>query len=783
MGVFTIQTPDGRTIDIEAADQNAAIAGARDWVSKNPKQPINAVQETLAPVQGFNEGIDALLNLPNQAVNLGAQGVNYAARKFGYSAPFSDQPIPDLQLATRFNPGGNMAYDISGNKIPAYEPETAYGRYGRTIGQIAGSSVVPEAALMAKAGQILPQSARTLAAIRGTAKPVAEAAKEPVAALKSAMVPTVGAGVGTQAAKDMDLGPIGELAGGLVGGFAAPLAWGPLARTGGGLRNAVKFANDQAKAANNPDQAAVDTLAKALVNTKTTPEEIRGQVLQGPSGEPLLSKELQGRGITEEHLADMIGRRLQGEPATSIAKDYPGQIAPGTIDAYVTRYQQNNPTPRNIMDIVTELRGPGGAQPLLRRGRSAFGIIGDESADTAQALYNRQMEQPGRVAGIIQQSSINGRNLEEEAQRLATTARQEETAAYNKAMASAQPVNIQPVIDEARAKFPMEGGDVSERMNKAIDLFYKGGMVEGRKDTLRYSKALKPVDDVPTYLRRRRELDQMIASSYEGGRPSPLTRELTQFRQSLNAAARSNNADLAAADAKFAGNRSIEALIEQGQQLGKTMTPKTRQAMRDFQKLTPTQQEIIRTSFEDKMANRALDKQEGAAAANQYSTPNFSKIIEAFYPQSAGKDVYQRGQRILRSLNQEAIGTGTTNFVTGRGNSPTAPWTADIQSRLQAAQAAADLATGRWTKLIGNFSDWLARKIGQNAAKAELNILAETDPAKVLNYANRLDQAYKSTALQDQLLSEIRQARIARPLRRDTGIGVGTISARDTERH
>ena len=36
MPVFSIETPDKRTIDIEAADQAAAIAGAQDWVSKNP---------------------------------------------------------------------------------------------------------------------------------------------------------------------------------------------------------------------------------------------------------------------------------------------------------------------------------------------------------------------------------------------------------------------------------------------------------------------------------------------------------------------------------------------------------------------------------------------------------------------------------------------------------------------------------------------------------------------------------------------------------------------------
>lgn len=36
MPIFSIKTPDGRTLDIEAGSQEAAVAGAQDWVSKNP---------------------------------------------------------------------------------------------------------------------------------------------------------------------------------------------------------------------------------------------------------------------------------------------------------------------------------------------------------------------------------------------------------------------------------------------------------------------------------------------------------------------------------------------------------------------------------------------------------------------------------------------------------------------------------------------------------------------------------------------------------------------------
>jgi hypothetical protein len=718
------------------------------------KPEVNVAGEVTAPFAGFNKGVDATLNLPGTVMNLGARAINYGAEKLGYEPPLPDEPFKPVPVAANFNAG--------------YEPQTAVGRYGQTIGEVAGAAVMPEAGLASAASNMTPAALRTAA-------PLFErlAAAGPSKALASGIVPTVGAGVGKQAARDADLGPVGELVGGLAGSIIAPAAYIPAARTAGGMKNAVSYANEQVRAAKNPEQSAINTYAKSLVEAKTPPEEIRGAVLQGANGETILSKELQARGINEANLAEIISRSMNGEDAAAIGADH--GIAAGTVKNYVKLYRENNPTPMTIPDIVTELRGPGAAMPVLRRGRSAFGIAGDESADAAQTLFQRQQDQPGRTAGIIQKSAVGGeRNFEQELRRLSTTAKQEANAAYSEAKLNAQPVKIDGVIDEFRARHPQEGGAISSKMNDAIDLFFKSGYTEGKGDNLRYTKALDVIDDVPSYLRRRRELDQMIAASYENNRPSPLTAELTEFRQAVNKAARSNNDLLRKADEKFAEDRTAERILERGQQLGKTLSPQTRQAMRDFVKMTPTQQELLRVAFEDKMASAALEKQDGVAAANQFSTPAFRRIVETFYPKSAGKEIYLRGRTMLRNLKREAISTATTNFQTGRGNSPTAPWTADIQSRMQGAQAAADMATGRFGKVLGNFSDWLARKIGQQAAQAELKIAAETDPAKILELANRLEAAANNVTQQDAILRELRQLRRPRLLRTDTAIGTAT---------
>src|SRR5690606_40030417 len=111
-----------------------------------------------------------------------------------------------------------------------------------------------------------------------------------------------------------------------------------------------------------------------------------------------------------------------------------------TVNNYVRNWQQANPTPRNIIDIAKEDLGSGGAMPLSNQARADMAIADDPVA--AERLIGRQREQPGRTAGIIEQSGVQGRNFDDEVERLATTARREEQSAYNIARQNAQPINI-----------------------------------------------------------------------------------------------------------------------------------------------------------------------------------------------------------------------------------------------------------------------------------------------------------------------------------------------------
>ena len=825
-----VELPDGSVAEFPDGTPPEAMKTA--IAKRFPAKPeFSAMGEVTAPFAGFNKGLDALLNLPGTALNLGAQAVNYGAEKLGYDAPLPDQPFEPVSVATQANVG--------------YEPQTIAGRYAESVGEAAGASVLPEAAILNRAGRLLPRRAAALPeqmpqAVRAaaeTAAPVVQRAAQagPGATLAAAAVPTVGAGIGVQAARDADLGPWGELAGGLLGGLAGPVAYVPAARAAGGLKNAVRYANDQVRAARDPETAAIQRTADSMVASRTPPSEIRSRLLSDEGGEPILSAELTGRGITEAHLADIISRRLGGESAEAIGREY--GIAPGTVNAYVARFNRQTPTPLTIPDIVTEMRGPGGAMPLMRQGRAAFGIA-EDAADAAEALIGRQSEQPGRTASIIQQSGGRRGALDEIRDNLAGTAREEERQAYGLVRQQAQPVEIADVLREARGRAANRGGEIGETVNRAVDQFFEPELrqpqqqpmtalriteaeeavqnaiaqnasperisrLQRRLDTLReqdqFTRALRettigqPTRDVSRFIDARQELDQMISRSMQDGRATPLTAELTTLRNALNAAARRNNPALTAADARFYGNRTAERIIERGTELGKRLTPDTREATRDFRDMTPTQQELFRVAFEQRLADDALNTRQMGGAANQFSHRGFREIVEAFYPaprsnmrgeaRAAQQAVYERGQALLRNLNREAISTGTTNFMTGRANSPTAPWQNDIQTRMQNAQAAADLATGRVGRLIENLSNRLAKQIGQRAASAELRILAEMDRPTLLRLLNRLDEAAQGTADRQQLVQRLRELRRPRIMRPSVGAGTGIATAGDELRN
>jgi hypothetical protein len=379
------------------ATKQSATGGNDPWAQfpDAQKAESSAIHEAVTqPVYGFNEGLDTLYNLPNTAMNVGAHAANLAAnawrRNKGYPEQEYTAPLGYARIASRFNepdPWSNIANNVAQgvgvdkpfpNAAPETggdQPETTIGRYGRSIGQQAGASVVPMAGML-RAG-LMPATNAVLAQNAASA---------------------AGAGVTTQAARDAGYGPIGQTIAGVAGGFAAPTFYNVGARATGIGKNAVNYGRMAAEEGRNPQLSSDRTLNEALGQAGTSAEELRDLAI--PKFPPQSS--LPSVGFKESHLAEMIGRRLDGEDSKSIAQDFTNRrlpISADTVDNYVDRYRAQNPTPKTMMEYVEQAAGPGAAMPLTRLVRREQIISKD--VQPFLRLNQRQIDQPARLTGMV----------------------------------------------------------------------------------------------------------------------------------------------------------------------------------------------------------------------------------------------------------------------------------------------------------------------------------------------------------------------------------------------
>ncbi len=801
---INVEGPDGIVVEFPDDTPNEVMRDAmrRKFGFQEKPKPDIGVDMAKGFSYGANEGIDATLNMIGAPIRA---PVNFVSRQMGYG-----DLIPELQLARRANDPSLPYNEAAG---PA---QTQAGRVSQAVGEVAGASALPSAGMI--------QAGRTAGI--GASGMLGQIARNPARAAALDATSATGAGLGVATARENELGPTGELALGLAGGFAAPNAVNMASRTYGGVRSGLQYGNRMVERARNPEAAAYKDIADEGVRAGFDFEEARRGVT------PARSTNLANRNFTEDDLADIISRQLAGENADDIVRDFAhlkdaqGRGLTGdTARSYMQRYLDQNPTPTNIVDMAKLQQGSGNAMPMANLARADMGITSDPMA--AERLISRQRQQPGRTAGIIEQSGGEGRNFEDELTRLSGAAKQEETAAYKEAYKVAQPVDLRGVVSATRQRAFGRRGEVSQKLNEAADLFYRPVMEERPQSPatslriteleeklqdavannadpkrvawlerrlnvareqddfsrpLRQRKVGELITDVREFMDARYELDQMIAASKKDGKSTPLTASLSEFRTAINDAARRNNKALAEADAKFSENRSIERILARGSDLGKRLTPETRKGMRDFRSMTPNQQELMRVALERKLMDDALNVKRGNAAADQFSTDAFDEIINTMYPapksakrsqRAIEQQVYERGQNLLKRLKGEAVTTETARDILS--GSRTAPMQDQMAALMEGPRAAADLMTGRFGKILENLSNRLARQIGQQAAEQRIRILTATDPAEVLPMLKRLAAEAKTAGERAELQLTIRQlARVGRRPAADLGTVAAT---------
>lgn len=540
----------------------------------------------------------------------------------------------------------------------------------------------------------------------------------------------------------------GAAVGAVVGPALSEVIIPAAIRTAQGVRAAVQYGNRAVRSARNPEQVAIENVADRMVASGVDPAAARAQV------SPATSANLQARGITEENIADIVSRGMRGESPTQIGADY-GITGP-TVSRYVNAYREANPTPRNLIDVSKEVAGDGGASPVTRLGRAAYSLTGDESGEAAQRLIGRQETQAGRVSNIIDRSVAGG---DFEATRAA---------------------GLQNLQDEARTAYRQfydepdlainELGDLMEDplFRRATTQAQRQARVETIRRNQEARRAGRPEEPVPE-VRADNEvyspemldnIQRQLRIASEGHASNPNNaRHARSLREVFLDRIEDHYPSFSGIRRNYAtamGEFGEEGALEWGAALTTKLGAPTREALRGWNDFTLAQQTLGRLGWARKLKDMAANVQTGGAAANQFNHPAFREITERLYPRS-DRALWREGQALLRDLRREATTTRTKNDV--MAGARTAELGSDMGRMMEGAQAAADVATGRWGKLLENLSTRLSSQIGRRGAREVLDVLTETDPARLLPILNRLARAAQTTQERQTYVAAVREIR------------------------
>lgn len=184
MPIFDLALPDGRTLTLEAPDQNSALTAATEWHAANPKVDT-ATDVGRSAVSGLAEGAINLATMPRSVFDAAYSAGRWSARQLGLGGNQQQStPIYDA-IAPTFGPSSQQAKDfITPVTGDFYKPATTAGKYARTIGEFAPGAALPGGIVRRVLGNVVAPAVGSEAAGQATEG----TAIEPYARLGGAVV-------------------------------------------------------------------------------------------------------------------------------------------------------------------------------------------------------------------------------------------------------------------------------------------------------------------------------------------------------------------------------------------------------------------------------------------------------------------------------------------------------------------------------------------------------------------------------------------------------------------
>ena len=570
--------------------------------------------------------------------------------------------------------------------------------------------------------------------------------------------------LGERLANTAEGAAVGAGTAGAIQGIGVPLLRGAIA-TG-------RYAGKAVSNALNPKQAAIEALADRGVEDNIDYVALQREFSPQPSGH------LVKRGFTQDDMADIVSRKMNGETADALAREY--GLHPDTVRDYTNNYQNDNPTPLNVLEMARIKGGPGTAQNTADFARANANMY--PQPEMIRRLMRRQAEQPERIRGIIEDIAPGSKledtqahlekAMSDEAQQKFSDLHAQPDVPVTKDLGEllANPL-VRPQWEETRLlastdpKDPFELPSYEE-IAKTFGVRPKGGQgldkngVQRPAEQYPYPSGAEPAVLIPAkaldYFDRalRMNADAAFATENGGTRGTVLNNLRQRLLETLDPANPSPAQPTLVEgfrDAKTSYARA-NALVD-ALKSGAKMKPELGQSQRDtlsgLEDMSPQEQELFRIGqarhLQDMLSSSKASK--GGMAANRYSTEGVRQTINSvFEPADAAT--------LNRHLANENVTTQSVGDLFG--NSTTAKQILNQNRIMQGAQMGADVAMGRLHKIWEWASLKLGDQIGKRAAAEVLRMVSETDPVQVLPILRDLAKAAQ-TSQERQVLMELAQ--------------------------
>ncbi|MCP3878336.1 MAG: hypothetical protein GY701_08080 [Sulfitobacter sp.] len=384
--------------------------------------------------------------------------------------------------------------------------------------------------------------------------------------------------------------------------------------------------------------------------------------------------------------------------------------------------------------------------------RRASGVVragGDAGTELAEYLESRQLGQPERLAGFIDEGfGMGGDSARARASALTSARNTAADTAYDAARGNAAPVDVRSALSV-----------IDDRIGSAKGSGVAGDAIDGRLAGYRARLAVDPASAPEGATVGELSFDQVlgvkqavqddIGAAVRAGRNNE-ARELGKLVSSLDNALQQASPSYRAANDEFARASGVIDAVDQGARMAR---PGERAAdtTAQFARMTPDQQGAARVGYGDRLLQRI--------EAGTAPTANRAKALQSPKVEAERGAMALDPDLLARRIGRENDMWATQNRALG--GSRTADNLADIESTSGIAGGAADVAKALLNLNVGD----AAARAGQTLAPLARG---ETDATRAMIVKALMSQDPKAAlapAVRQKMSGDLRDSIIAALLR------------------